>query len=41
MTLNLSIDAVLNKEHFYRKIMERMCTKKPIPDHGHYNQETD
>ena len=23
----LSIDRVLNKEHFYRKIMQKMCTK--------------
>ena len=24
---NLSIDRVLNKEHFYEKIMQKMCTK--------------
>ena len=27
MTLKLSIDKVLNKKHFYCKIMQKMCTE--------------
>ena len=27
-----SIDRVLNKEHFYGKTMQKMCTKKLLPD---------
>ena len=28
----LSIDRVLNKEHFYGKTVQRICTKSPLPD---------
>ena len=30
--ITLSTDAVLNKEHFYRKIMQKICIKKLVPD---------
>ena len=28
----LAIDAVLNKEHFYEKIMQNICNQKLVPD---------